>query len=111
MTITFITGANKGLGRETARRLIELGHTVLVGARNPEHGAQAAATLGARFAPIDVTDAASGTAAAANVAEREGAIDVLINNAGIHGPSGDPCTLTGADALGVFDVNLAGVVR
>jgi NAD(P)-dependent dehydrogenase (short-subunit alcohol dehydrogenase family) len=35
----------------------------------------------------------------------------LINNAGIHGPSDDPSTLTGADALGVFDVNLAGVVR
>jgi len=34
MTITFITGANKGLGRETARRLIELGHTVILGARD-----------------------------------------------------------------------------
>ena len=33
-TITFITGANKGLGYETARRLIELGHTVIVGARD-----------------------------------------------------------------------------
>ncbi|MDT0548645.1 MULTISPECIES: SDR family NAD(P)-dependent oxidoreductase [Streptomyces] len=111
MTITFITGANKGLGRETARRLIELGHTVLVGARNPEQGAEAAAALGARFVPIDVTDDASVTAAAADVAEHEGSIDVLINNAGIHGPAGDPSTLTGADALGVLDVNLAGVVR
>ncbi|MGP3961411.1 SDR family NAD(P)-dependent oxidoreductase [Nonomuraea sp. 3N208] len=111
MTIIFITGANKGLGRETARRLLELGHTVLVGARDPERGAEAAATLGARFVPIDVTDDASVTAAAANVAEHEGLIDVLINNAGIHGPFGDPSTLTGADALAVFDVNLAGVVR
>ncbi|MGW3744130.1 SDR family NAD(P)-dependent oxidoreductase [Streptomyces sp. NPDC005146] len=111
MTIIFITGANKGLGRETARRLIELGHTVLLGARNPEQGAEAAATLGARFVPIDVTDDASVTAAAANVAEHEGSIDVLINNAGIHGPAGDSSALTGADALGVFDVNLAGVVR
>ncbi|MEV0643056.1 SDR family NAD(P)-dependent oxidoreductase [Streptomyces sp. NPDC050619] len=111
MTITFITGANKGLGRETARRLIELGHTVLVGARNPEQGEEAAAALGARFVPIDVTDAASVTAAASDVAGHEGSIDVLINNAGIHGPHGDPSTLTGADALAVFDVNLAGVVR
>jgi NAD(P)-dependent dehydrogenase (short-subunit alcohol dehydrogenase family) len=110
VTITFITGANRGLGRETARRLIELGHTVLVGARNPTQGAEAAATLGARFVPIDVTDDASVTAAAADVGEHEGSIDVLINNAGILGPS-DANTLTGADALGVFDVNIAGVVR
>lgn len=71
MTITFITGANKGLGHETARRLIECGHTVRVGARNREQGEEAAVALGARYVPIDVTDDASVTAAAANVAERE----------------------------------------
>ncbi|RKN45589.1 SDR family NAD(P)-dependent oxidoreductase [Streptomyces hoynatensis] len=111
MTITFITGANKGLGRETARRLLALGHTVLLGARSPERGAEAAAALGARFVPIDVTDEASVTAAAADVAAHEGRVDVLVNNAGIHGPTGDPGSLTGADALRVLDVNLAGVVR
>ncbi|MDH6214299.1 SDR family NAD(P)-dependent oxidoreductase [Streptomyces pseudovenezuelae] len=111
MTIIFITGANKGLGRETARRLVDLGHTVVLGARDPEQGTEAAAALGARHVPIDVTDDASVTAAAANVAAHEGSIDVLINNAGIHGPAGDPTTLTGADALGVLDVNVAGVVR
>ncbi|MEV7044559.1 SDR family NAD(P)-dependent oxidoreductase [Amycolatopsis sp. NPDC051061] len=111
MTITFITGANKGLGRETARRLVQAGHTVLVGARDPEAGASAAAAVGARFVPIDVTDDASVAAAAADVTAHEGAIDVLINNAGVHGPAGDPSGLTGADVLGVFDVNLAGVVR
>lgn len=111
MTTTFITGANKGLGYETARRLIALGHTVVVGARDVERGAAAAATLGARFVRIDVTDDASVTAAATDVAEHEGVIDVLINNAGVHGPHGDPGDLTGADALNVFDVNLFGVVR
>ena len=111
MTITFITGANKGLGYETARRLIDVGHTVVVGARDPERGAAAAATLGARFVPIDVTDDASVAAAVADVADHEGSLDVLINNAGVAGPSGDAGDLTGADATAVFDVNVVGVVR
>jgi len=111
MTTTFITGANKGLGHETARRLLALGHTVIVGARDEERGAAAAVALGARFVRIDVTDDASVAAAAADVAAHEGVLDVLINNAGVHGPHGDPTDLTGADALGVFDVNVFGVVR
>jgi NAD(P)-dependent dehydrogenase (short-subunit alcohol dehydrogenase family) len=111
MTITFITGANKGLGRETARRLIELGHTVILGARDPRQGEEAAAALGARFVRIDVTDDASVAEAAADVAAHEGLIDVLINNAGVHGPFGAPDALTGEDARAVFDVNIAGVVR
>ena len=111
MTITFITGANKGLGRETARRLVELGHTVLLGARDPERGTETAIALGARYVPIDVTDDSSVADAAADVAEHEGSIDVLINNAGIHGPAGNPGALTGADALSVLDVNVAGAVR
>lgn len=111
MTTTFITGANKGLGHETARRLVALGHTVIMGARDPERGRAAATALGARFVRIDVTDDASVAAAAADVAAHEGVIDVLVNNAGVHGPHGDPGDLTGPEALGVFDVNLVGVVR
>lgn len=111
MTITFITGANKGLGYETARRLIDVGQTVVVGARDSKRGAAAAATLGARFVPIDVTDDASVAAAVADVADHEGALDVLINNAGVAGPHGDAGDLTGADATAVFDVNVVGVVR
>jgi NAD(P)-dependent dehydrogenase (short-subunit alcohol dehydrogenase family) len=111
MTITFITGANKGLGHETARRLIELGHTVVIGARDPERGAAAAEALGARFVQIDVTDDTSVAAAAADIEKHEGALDVLINNAGVHGPFGDPGDLTADDLLGVFDVNVFGVVR
>jgi NAD(P)-dependent dehydrogenase (short-subunit alcohol dehydrogenase family) len=111
MTITFITGANKGLGHETARRLIAQGHTVLVGARDSHLGTAAATALGARFVQIDVTDDDSVAAAVVDVARREGSIDVLINNAGISGTHGDPGALTGADVLDVFDVNVAGLVR
>ena len=45
MTITLITGANKGLGYETARQLIEAGQTVYIGARSVERGENAAAEL------------------------------------------------------------------
>ena len=58
-----------------------------------------------------MTDDASVAAAAADVAEHEGRIDVLINNAGMQGPSGDPGDLTAADAHAVLDVNVIGVVR
>ena len=64
MTTTLITGANKGLGFETARRLVAAGHTVYVGARDAERGRRAADELGARFVQLDVTDDASVEAAA-----------------------------------------------
>ncbi|GAB3655426.1 SDR family NAD(P)-dependent oxidoreductase [Nocardioides korecus] len=111
MTTTFITGANKGLGLETARRLAELGHTVVLGARDRERGTAAAADLGVRFVQIDVTDEASVRAAAADVEAHEGHLDVLVNNAGVAGTHADASELTGADVLEVLDVNVAGVVR
>src|SRR5579872_1132532 len=49
MTVTLITGGNKGLGYETARQLVERGHHVYVGARNVERGQAAASELGAQF--------------------------------------------------------------
>jgi len=110
-TITFITGANKSLGYETARRLTDLGHTVVLGARDPERGAAAAGRLGARFVPIDVTDEASVAAAAADVEAHEGRVDRLINNAGVSGRHAEAADLTGDDALFVFDTNVASIVR
>ena len=81
MTTTLITGANKGLGRETARQLIAAGHTVYAGARDEQRGKEAAAQLGARFVLIDVTDDDSVAAAAAQIQAETGGLDVLINNA------------------------------
>jgi NAD(P)-dependent dehydrogenase (short-subunit alcohol dehydrogenase family) len=110
-TITFITGANKGLGYETARRLAELGHTVILGARDAGRGQAAADTLGARFVPIDVTDDGSVQRAVADVQAHEGRIDTLVNNAGIIGSHAPAPELTGDDAEHVFETNVISVVR
>jgi NAD(P)-dependent dehydrogenase (short-subunit alcohol dehydrogenase family) len=110
-TITFITGGNKGLGYETARRLMEAGQTVILGARDSELGQQAADRLGARFVPVDVTDDTSVRRAAADVEAHEGRVDTLINNAGIIGRRAPAAELTGADAELVFETNVISVVR
>lgn len=107
MTVTLITGANKGIGFETARQLLGSGHTVYIGARDVERGEKAAAELGARFVQLDVTDDASVEAALAAIDSTEGRLDVLVNNAGIL-PTGDP---DGPKALLAFDTNAVGVVR
>ncbi|MGW1467236.1 SDR family NAD(P)-dependent oxidoreductase [Streptomyces sp. NPDC002308] len=115
MTTTLITGANKGLGHETARRLVAAGHTVYVGARNVERGKAAAAGLGARFVQLDVTDDASVAAAAATI-EAAGGLDVLVNNAGVEVRSqgGDiigAAELTADVMREVFETNVFGLVR
>jgi len=111
MTTTFITGANKSLGYETARRLIAAGHTVIIGARDEGRGRAAADALGARWIQIDVASDESVARAAADVAEHEGALDVLINNAGVLGSHAPADQLTGADALEVLNTNVASIVR
>jgi NAD(P)-dependent dehydrogenase (short-subunit alcohol dehydrogenase family) len=111
MTTTLITGANKGLGYETARRLLALGHTVYVGARDRQKGEAAAQRLGARFVQLDVTDDASVSAAAAWLRQQPGGLDVLINNAGIVGARAAPPDMTADDMRGVYDTNVFGVVR
>ena len=85
MTITLITGANKGIGFETARQLLAVGHVVYLGARDVERGQQAAAALDARFVQLDVTDDASVHSALAAIDAAEGRLDVLVNNAVILG--------------------------
>jgi NAD(P)-dependent dehydrogenase (short-subunit alcohol dehydrogenase family) len=105
MTTTLVTGANKGLGKETARQLVAAGHTVYVGARDEARGREAAEEAGARFVQLDVTDDASVAAALAQI-EADGGLDVLVNNAGIG-----MLALNGPDALRVFDTNAVGVIR
>ncbi|HWD83765.1 MAG TPA: SDR family NAD(P)-dependent oxidoreductase [Kribbella sp.] len=115
MSTILITGANKGIGYETARRLIADGHTVYVGARDPERGRAAADALEARFVQLDVTDDVSVEAAAKSI-EADGGLDVLVNNAGIE-PRADgggflPVADVTADSMReVFETNVFGQVR
>lgn len=84
--IALVTGANRGLGRETARQLLAAGHTVVIAARQEDAARDTAAALGERAHPLrlDVTSTADIAAAAAWLGERFGHLDVLVNNAAIH---------------------------
>jgi NAD(P)-dependent dehydrogenase (short-subunit alcohol dehydrogenase family) len=116
-TIAMITGANKGIGFQTARLLGARGMTVLVGARDAERGQQAERALrdggaDARFVRLDVTDEASAGRAAKWVDAEFGVLDVLVNNAGIARGDGAglPSQTTVATLREVFQTNVFGVV-
>ncbi|MGH3446626.1 MAG: SDR family NAD(P)-dependent oxidoreductase [Nocardioidaceae bacterium] len=113
-TIALVTGANKGLGYETARRLATDGWTVLLGSRDKERGTRAATEPSAvgdvHYVEVDVTSRASVEAAADRVAVEHGRVDVLINNAGIAGPTHAPREASGEDLLEVFETNVLGPV-
>lgn len=106
MTTTLITGANRSLGLETARRLIDAGHTVYAGMRDPATG-DAARDLGAHVLRLDVTDQASIDAAIATLPE----LDVLVNNAGVLGTSFGVDDLDADAITHVLDTNVTGIVR
>lgn len=107
MGVVLVTGANKGIGFETAKQLQQLGHVVYLGARDVQRGQNAATQIGARFVQLDVTDDDSVARAFADIASTEGHLDVLVNNAGIQefGTADGPLALRG------FDTNAVGIVR
>jgi NAD(P)-dependent dehydrogenase (short-subunit alcohol dehydrogenase family) len=107
MSTILITGANKGLGYEAARRLLGEGHDVWMAARDASRGRAAAEELGGRFVALDVTDDASVAAAAETVGE----LDVLINNAGISGGRRPVREITPEDVGRVLETNVLGIVR
>lgn len=114
-TITLITGANKGIGFETARQLGAAGQHVIIGARDAAKGEAAAASLreagyAAEAVQLDVTNPASIKAAADAISAKHGKLDVLVNNAGINiefggaGPDG----LTVEQLRETFETNVFG---
>jgi len=116
--IALITGANKGIGLETARQLGQLGITVLLGARDLDKGEAAAAELkaqglNARAVKIDVDDPADHAALASWVDQEFGRLDILINNAGImldRGFGGKTSETTAGQLRKTFDTNFFAVV-
>ena len=115
--VALVTGANKGIGLEIARRLGQAQVAVIVGARDRERG-QAAADLlrsegiDASFLQLDVTDAASMERAAGAIAANHGRLDILVNNAGINDHADGPPGSASVDAARrLFETNFFGPLR
>jgi carbonyl reductase 1 len=101
--IAVVTGANRGIGREIARRLVTSGLDVVATGRDADEGRASAADVGARYVPLDVTKASSIDALARDL--REG-VDVLVNNSGV--------SMNGFDAevaRRTLDVNFFGAMN
>jgi NAD(P)-dependent dehydrogenase (short-subunit alcohol dehydrogenase family) len=118
MKKAFITGANKSVGFETARQLLQNGYYVYLGSRSLENGLAAVERLkaeglnNAEAVQLDVTDSGSVQAARAGIGRKTVVLDVLINNAGINGGWPQAALDASIDQFKeVFDTNLYGVVR
>ncbi|QWF85004.1 SDR family oxidoreductase [Amycolatopsis sp. CA-230715] len=109
MPVALVTGANRGIGKETARQLVANGMAVLLGSRDPGLGEAAAKEVGAHAVRIDVTDPATVRAVADRIRADHGGLDVLVNNAGAIA-EGVPAALTAAQVRDTFEVNVFGVV-
>jgi NAD(P)-dependent dehydrogenase (short-subunit alcohol dehydrogenase family) len=123
--VALVTGANRGIGLEIATQLAARGLTVLVGSRDLARGEAAAGRIAgdARAIALDVTDADSIAAAAAQIRRTLGRLDVLVNNAGIArgarvagatlgdiARSGAPSEAALADVRAVFETNVFGAI-
>lgn len=116
--VALITGANKGIGVETARQLGRLGMIVLVGARDQSRGEHAAESLrgegiDGRFVQLDVANSESIGSAAKTIERDIGRLDVLVNNAAVmfHGEDGLASTTSMRIFRQTFDVNLFGMIE
>jgi len=113
-----ITGANQGLGFETAKQLAGLGYYVYIGCRNKSKGNSAIEKLNelgfsnVEFIEIDVTDISSIKSAKQALETKTQKLDVLINNAGIAGEQPQNMSTGDIDNLRkVFETNFFGAVQ
>ncbi|HUC79348.1 MAG TPA: SDR family NAD(P)-dependent oxidoreductase [Flavisolibacter sp.] len=118
MKSVLITGANKSIGLEAARQLLKQGFYVYIGSRSLENGLKAVEQLKAEgltsvdAIQLDVTDEQSVAAARAQIGQKTGVLDVLINNAGISGEVPQKALEASiANFKNVFETNVYGVVR
>ncbi|MFF8196287.1 SDR family NAD(P)-dependent oxidoreductase [Streptomyces bobili] len=113
-----VTGGNRGIGRETARQLAALGHTVLLSARRPEDAERAVADLAPEVpgmllpCRLDVTDADGIRALAHRVEGEFGRLDALVNNAAINYDTSQRAVSVDLDVVRqTLETNLFGVWR
>ncbi len=128
MKSALITGANKGIGLEVAKQLLQKGYYVYIGSRDKQRGIEAVDKLksegltNVEVIQIDVNDDNSVKNARIEIGKKAECLDVLINNAGISGVKLDengkyvPQTWTAAEASintfkEVYETNVYGVVR
>ena len=118
MKTVLITGANKGIGFETARQLLRLGHFIFLGSRDLQRGKDAVQQLkdegltNVELLTIDVADKESVDAAAKELSARVDRLDVLINNAGIAGQMPQNASAVAIENIRqVFDTNFFGVIQ
>ena len=107
--VIIITGASSGIGFDAARRLAAQGHRVYAAARRLEL-MEPLKSDGVQVLQLDVTDDASMVVCVDTVLEREGRVDVLVNNAG-YGYFGAVENVSMAEARRQVDVNVFGLAR
>jgi short-subunit dehydrogenase len=107
--VILITGASSGMGKDFARELVKIGHTVYGAARRLDKMADIKA-LGVKTINMDVTEDASMIQGITDIIEAEGRIDVLVNNAGF-GSYGAIEDVSIEDAKYQLDVNVFGAAR
>jgi meso-butanediol dehydrogenase / (S,S)-butanediol dehydrogenase / diacetyl reductase len=107
--VVLVTGGGAGLGKAIAQRFASEGAKVVIAERNAEAGQAAAAEIKARFVHTDVSDPASVQASVDFAVASFGAVDIIVNNAGIESLRGPIHECTLENWRRVLDVNLNGV--